>query len=846
MGRPSHGPVQLPKRILEELGGSVQDYHGKRREKAQRGTRKEQRKAIRVEKKTKNVPTKKTTARKRFDDSSNDTSSVPAIVVPQHVVSTAAEQFGASKSILKTPKILLDASPRDKNGSSESSSPRPALTVSKQAKAQLAKDDAEIEALERALGFDKKKTLPKSFEADGLDSLLEGLDQIGSPDQVSLGKRKRHEEKVWLEQKRQRNYASGKHPIVIFEELDTEFEGFGSEDDTSSEEDGVDDVDDDREDSNERSISLSPEADDIQQKANRVRENPFLAPATGSFQKIAKYIPPSLRDTNETMSEELSRLRRQLQGLINRLSEANLLSIVGEVEKLYLSHARQIVSGTLIDILMGLLSDPSFLQDTFIILHAGFITALYKIIGTDFGAQVVSRIDKEFDHYYQEDGESSDCGKRINNLVSLLAQMYIFQVISSDLVYDYARLCLNDLSERNTELLLRIIRVVGHQLRHDDPSSLKEVMIRLNEVAAELGIGTLSVRTKFMIETINNLKNNKMKTGIAAASIASEHTISMKKTLGSLNQHNIKGTEPLRIGLVDIRDSEKRGKWWVIGAGYKDHDQQDTQSIRRLPSDRQNNVKKLDFVVDSSGDLTQLASEQRMNTDVRRSIFVAIMSATDYNDAYVRLMKLRLKKSQQLEVPKVLMQCAGAEEAYNPFYTLLSRRVCSDRKLKMAFQFALWDLFRSMGEHNDDDDSDDDDEDDAMKGKSDLRTRVNLSRMFGTLIAHGSLSLGVLKNLNIAYLRPKTSMFVEILLITLIIQTQRSAGEKRNEASLVDVFIRPKEMTDLASSLRYFLENVVAKGDIAGSGQDRETVRWGCRVASDALFALTVNSRPST
>lgn len=95
------------------------------------------------------------------------------------------------------------------------------------------------------------------------------------------------------------------------------------------------------------------------------------------------------------------------------------------------------------------------------------------------------------------------------------------------------------------------------------------------------------------------------------------------------------------------------------------------------------------------------------------------------------------------------------------------------------------------------------------------------------------------QNLNIAYLQPKTKIFVELLLITIILQTQKDLGDVRNEASLMDVFLKPKEMPGMAGSLRYFLKKVVSKSDIARSKPDQETVSWGCKVASNALAVLS-------
>lgn len=297
------------------------------------------------------------------------------------------------------------------------------------------------------------------------------------------------------------------------------------------------------------------------------------------------------------------------------------------------------------------------------------------------------------------------------------------------------------MSERTT--LLKPNLDSGPQLRQDSASSLKEIIMMLQTAIAKTGEENLSVRTKFMVETMNNLKNNRMKTGIAASIIASDHIIRMKKTLGTLNTQNIRGSEPLRIGLKDLRDSKKRGKWWLIGASYKDISQDDNnqddpnqRSLGRQLKEENDTVKH------TSTDLIQLAREQRINTDVRRSIFVAVMSATDYKDAHNRISKLRLKKSQELEIPRVLIHCASAEENYNPFYSLISRRVCSERKLRMAFQFTLWNLFKRMGEDREEngEDPDEDGEDELQ-----LRSLVNLAKLFGVLIAEDGIGVGVLK-----------------------------------------------------------------------------------------------------
>ena len=245
-----------------------------------------------------------------------------------------------------------------------------------------------------------------------------------------------------------------------------------------------------------------------------------------------------------------------------------------------------------------------------------------------------------------------------------------------------------------------------------------------------------------MIETINNLKNNRMKTGIAASMTVSEHVIRMKKTLGSLNTRSVRASEPLRIGVSDIRESDKRGKWWLIGASYKDQANYVQDNLPPREKTRSQDATELGPVPGTADDLLQMARAQGMNTSVRQSIFKTIMSASDYNNAFQLLMTLALRKSQEPEIAKVIVHCAGVEQAYNPYYSLLSRRLCAARgKYKMAFQFSLWGIFKRLGDGPDKDPA----EAEEDSGTLSMRTIVNVAKMFGALVAEGGLTLNILK-----------------------------------------------------------------------------------------------------
>ena len=592
---------------------------------------------------------------------------------------------------------------------------------------RLAEDDARIKVLERKLGLRGKKKLSNSFDDDGLGELLGNLG--GSDSDTAKRKRNNEEGECWLREKRKR----AKFPPSSIElgNPAKEDESGTSEKPGSVMESAV--TDDHLTSGSGEFSDFDDDNTDEETPPQPRRENPYLPAAQPDDSTTPRYVPPSLRVRDSPGGEEFVQLRRRIQGTLNRLSEANMLAIVGEVEKLYRQNPRQHVTTLLLDVLYGLICDPSPLQDTFMILHGGFIAALHRTLGNEFAAQAIQRFVEEFDSTSSIQDESEAIGKKMLNLTTFLAELYNFQVVGSSLVYDYIRMFVKHLSEEHTELLLKIAKLSGPQLRQDEPSSLKDIVLLIQTAVAKLGSDSLSVRTMFMIETIENLKNNRMKTGQVASSISSEHTVRMKKALGTLRQRTSKATEPLRVTLQDIRNSDKQGKWWLVGASYRDKDV--TVPARAKDTEGESGDAT---AIEPTNDLLQLAREQRMNTDVRRSIFVTLLSSNDYKDATERLLRLRLKKTQEREIPKVIVHCAGAETAYNPFYTIISKQLCGDRKIKMAFQFCLWDLFKMM------EGDEEGGEDDSAQGL-DMRALVNLAKLYGALVASGRLNLLILK-----------------------------------------------------------------------------------------------------
>lgn len=134
----------------------------------------------------------------------------------------------------------------------------------------------------------------------------------------------------------------------------------------------------------------------------------------------------------------------------------------------------------------------------------------------------------------------------------------------------------------------------------------------------------------------------------------------------------------MNVSLEDLRNVDKRGKWWLVGSAWAgdplvDRQQQVDEPLELdLAQDDEASLSE-----DKAKALLKLAKRQGMNTDVRRSIFVVLMSSEvgpirrfstllgdnvllrfqDYVDACDRLNHLKINDQQRPEIVRVLLHC---------------------------------------------------------------------------------------------------------------------------------------------------------------------------------------------
>ncbi|XP_043824984.1 nucleolar MIF4G domain-containing protein 1 [Dromiciops gliroides] len=621
-------------------------------------------------------------------------------------------------------------------------------------------EDREIRKLERRLGLNKRRrrkkadgagdggpgpaAVPSSFVRDGLDYILGALETGGG--------------------------------LALYEEEDDEGgegegqgapppRGGGLDGDSGLDSDD-DETDDDEEEEEEavleEDLQEEEEEADTQVEAQKekkkgkkrvrfaeeAREDSSSEEAEASapnevLSKNAKYIPPHVRRSEETVDakkkEELERLKKNVKGLINRLSEPNMASISGQLEELYMANSRKDMNDTLTDVLMNACVTEAVMPARLMMEHVLLVSILHHTVGIEVGAHFLEAVVKKFDEIHKTGSEGKEC----DNLFAIIAHLYNFHVVQSLLIFDILKRLIGTFTEKDIELILLMLKNVGFSLRKDDALSLKELISEAQTKAS--GVGKKfqdQTRIRFMLETMLALKNNDMR---KIPGYDPEPVEKLRKLQRTLIRNSGSGKETqLRVSWESLLNAEQIGRWWIVGSSWS--------GAPMIESNSNSQQKQPKGTVSSK--ILELARKQRMNTDIRRNIFCTLMISEDFLDAFEKLLKLGLKDQQEREIVHVLIDCCLQEKIYNPFYAYLASKFCEyERRFQMTFQFSIWDKFRDLE-------------------KLSATTFSNFVQLVAHLLKKKSLPLSIFKVIEFSELNKPRVHFLRKILHMLLMETE--------------------------------------------------------------------------
>ncbi|KAK0394322.1 hypothetical protein QR680_000682 [Steinernema hermaphroditum] len=239
----------------------------------------------------------------------------------------------------------------------------------------------------------------------------------------------------------------------------------------------------------------------------------------------------------------------------------------------------------------------------------------------------------------------------------VLCHMYNFMVIKGKMVIEIMDILKENVTARNLTLILLALscKDAGASFKKRDSASLEQFIENLQiDLSRLTDLGNRGKRVKFFVEEILSIKRRK------ASWICRWMMFSTSKSV-------VAGRWSVPLG-CPVGGSNALG---LEGAS----------THANLSAEQQ---------FDAS--LVALSKKAKMNTELRKIIFCTMMSASDDNDAFKRLLKLSLKDQQEREIIHISIMCLMRESSYNPFYCSLVDQFCNyHKRFKTTVQYAIWD-----------------------------------------------------------------------------------------------------------------------------------------------------------
>nr|XP_060485408.1 nucleolar MIF4G domain-containing protein 1 [Panthera onca] len=663
-------------------------------------------------------------------------------------------------------------------------STRPATAAAARKRALLAaneEEDREIRKLERCLGLNKRRrkgdggSVPLSFARDGLDYILGALGS-GRTGGSYEGSSEEEEEDVGQTVPESDLESDTEDEREEEEEEEEEEEKNKVEAGAHSEQDDVEDIKPKKAAEGRAKWKRDKKRVRFAEETSENSSEDAGTDATDQSvcENDGKYVPPHVRPAEETVSgqkkEGLERLKRHVQGLINRLSEPSVASISGQLEELYMAHSRKDMNDTLTAVLLSACAPGAAMPGRLVMEHVLLLSVLHHTVGVEVGAHFLEAVVRRFDTIYKNGGEDREC----ENLFTVIAHLYNFHVVQSLLVFDILKKLIGTFTEKDIELILLMLKNVGFSLRKDDALSLKELILEAQAKASEAG-GKFRDQTRVRVRHLACFLRKAKGDGSTDCEPAEVFHLLFTQVRGTGS-----GTETqLRVSWDGVLNAEQTGRWWIVGSAW---------SGAPMIDNSQQKVTEKRPTGTVSGKILELARKQRMNTDVRRNIFCTIMTSEDFLDAFEKLLKLGLKDQQEREIVHVLMDCCLQEKSYNPFYAFLAGKFCEhERRFQMTFQFSIWDKFRDL--------------------ENLPATNVsNLVHLVAHLLKTKSLPLSILKVVEFSELDKPRVHFLRKVLYMLLMET-----EVEDLASIFARVADSPKLGTLREGLKLFISHFLVK-----------------------------------
>ncbi|KAL1300695.1 hypothetical protein HN51_045338 [Arachis hypogaea] len=397
----------------------------------------------------------------------------------------------------------------------------------------------------------------------------------------------------------------------------------------------------------------------------------------GDASKLGKsggvYIPPfklarMMKEVQDKSSAEYQRLtwdalRKSINGLVNKVNATNIKNIIPELFAENLIRGRGLFCRSC---MKSQMASPGF-TDVF--------AALVAVVNTKFpevGDLLLRRIVLQLKRAYKRNDKP-----QLLAAVKFIAHLVNQQVAHEIIALELLTVLLEKPTDDSVEVAVGFVTECGSILQDLSPKGLHGIFERFRGILHE---GEIDKRVQFLIEGLFAIRKAKFQ-GYPAVRpeldlVEQEdqltHEVSLDEEIDPEISLDIFKPDP------NFLENEKRYeelKKTILGEESEDEEGSDAELDDDDDEDDESNEE-------DDEESMQIKDETETNlVNLRRTIYLTIMSSVDFEEAGHKLLKIKLEPGQEMELCIMLLECCSQERTYLRYYGLLGQRFCMINKV---------------------------------------------------------------------------------------------------------------------------------------------------------------------
>jgi pre-mRNA-splicing factor CWC22 len=498
--------------------------------------------------------------------------------------------------------------------------------------------------------------------------------------------------------------------------------------------------------------------------AKIMSEEDKQAAAKAEYEKLLNmrsggtYIPPArLRALQAQITDKTSKeyqrmaweaLKKSINGLINKVNVSNIKHIVPEL------FGENLVRGR------GLFCRSIMKAQAASLPFTPIYAAMAAIVNTKLpqvGELLLGRLIVQFRKAFKRN-DKAVCLSSTTFIAHLCNQQVAHEMVAAQILL----LLLHKPTDDSVEIAVGLTREVGQHLEEMSGPIALAVFDQFRSILHEADIDK---RVQYMIEVLFQVRKDRYKDNPAIKEeldlVEEEDQITHRTGLDDeIDVHDGLNIFKFDPEWEENEEAYRRLKAEILGEGSDDGDEEDEDSDESEDDAEKQEEKALEIKDQSNTDLVNL----------RRTIYLTIMSSIDPEECCHKLMKISLPAGQEPELPSMVIECCSQERTYSKFYGLIGERFAKINR--------LWtDLFeQSFAKYYD-----------TIHRYETNRLR-NIARFFGHLLSSDAIGWHVLSvvHLNEEETTSSSRIFIKILFQDLA----EAMGMPKLQARLKDDILR--------------------------------------------------------